>query len=148
MLYPTAAKLVSGLCLAVLAFVVSLQVMETMPPQTDFGIFLPFNIVLGFAVGWLWLGPRSGEGGVTAISYGLTAAALLLVVGLFAQGANEMMRKAMLNRYGGPFEAVGAIFEEALAFAQKGLGSESLITLAVGGVITGLLTDWTAKRFS
>ena len=147
-MYPTAAKLTAAVLLAALAFVVSGQVMEAMPPETAFGKFVPLNLALGVAVGWFWLGPKSGDGTVTAISMGLTSAAVLLFVGLFLQGSNEMMRLAMRNRYDGPFEAVGAIFVEGIDLAQKGLNAESLITLAVGGIIAGVLTDWIAQRFS
>jgi hypothetical protein len=147
-LYPTAAKLVAALGLAALAYMVSGQVMRAMPPETAFGIFLPFNIALGVAVGWLWLGPRSGEGIVTAVSYGATAAALLALLGVLSQGANEMMRLAMRNRYDGPFEAIGAIFVESIDLAGQGLTIESVVTLAVGGIVIGVVTDRIAQRYS
>lgn len=148
MLYPAAAKFVAALGLAALAWVVSGQVMRAMPPETAFGVFMPFNIALGVAVGWLWLGPRAGEGIVTAISYGATAAAVLGLVGVLAQGANEMMRLAMRNRYGGPFEAIGGIFVESIELAGQGLTVESLATLALGGIVIGVVTDRIAQTFS
>ncbi|WP_425038986.1 TrgA family protein [Primorskyibacter sp. S187A] len=144
---PTAAKLVASICLAALAFIVSQQVMAVMPDSTAFGNFLPLNIVLGVLVGWLWLGRQVGEGVSSAISYGLTSAAVLTAVALFLQSANEMMRLAMRNRYDGPFEAVAAIFVEGLNFAQY-LTSEIVVTLAIGGAVSGILADWAARRWS
>ena len=144
---PTFARLVSAILLAILAYVVSGQVMVEMPPSTDFGVFLPFNIVLGLLVGWFWLGPNSGQGLSHAISIGLTSAALLTAIALFCQAWNEMMRLAMLNRYSGFFEAVAAIFVEGLKFAEV-FNWEIVVTLAIGGIIAGICADWAARRFS
>ena len=44
---PDAARLVAAICLAILAFIVSGQIVPLMPESTDFGYFLYVNIVLG-----------------------------------------------------------------------------------------------------
>ncbi|MGX9354265.1 TrgA family protein [Roseobacteraceae bacterium S113] len=144
---PTASRLVSSVLLAILAFVVTGQVVDVMPPSTDFGYFLPINIGLGVLVGWVWLGPNSGDGFSSAISIGLTSAAVLLFLGLFVQAANEMMRLAMRNRYDGFFDAIAGIFVEGVKFGQN-LTMEMLVTLAVGGVVAGIAANWTAQRYS
>ncbi|MCH2164720.1 MAG: TrgA family protein [Marinovum sp.] len=144
---PTAARLVSAICLALLAYIVSGQVMEVMPEATDFGVFVPLNIVIGLGVGWIWMGQNLGHGISHAISIGLTAAALLFLVGLFAQSSNEMMRLAMANRYDGAFEAIAGIFVEGLRFGQM-MTVDIGITLAVGGIVSGLIANWFARRYS
>lgn len=144
---PTAARLVAALLLAVLGGVVSLQVMEIMPADTAYGIFLPLNIVLGLLIGWVWLGAQPGDGSVAAISYGLTSAALLMCLGLFVQGANTMFEVSLRGRYKSAFEAIGAVFGEAVTYGQM-LTVDIGLTLGIGGVIAGLCTNWAARRFN
>lgn len=144
---PTAAKLVAAICLAIVAVMASLEVMKAMPPTTAFGYFLPLNVVLALAVGWIWLGPNVGDGPSSGISYGLTSAAVLTFVALFLQAFNEMIRLAMRNRFDGPFEAFAAIFVEGLSFAQY-FNMPIILVLVIGGAISGVIADWAGRRWS
>lgn len=146
-MYPTAARLVSAVCLCFLAVLVSAEVVSALPAHTDPGAFVYVNMALGLGVGWIWLGARAGQGRALAVSDGLTAAALLFALAVLVQGGNEMMRLAMLGRYSDPFEAVGAILVESLALARQGVTLRSLAMLGAGGIVTALLRDWTARRF-
>ncbi|HIF77757.1 MAG TPA: TrgA family protein, partial [Sulfitobacter sp.] len=49
---PTGARLMAAISLAVLAFILSGMVVPLMPESTDFGYFLPLNMMLGLLVGW------------------------------------------------------------------------------------------------
>lgn len=139
---PTAARLMAGICLAALAYVLSSIVVPLMPESTDFGIFFPLNSVLGFAVGWFVMGRRAGRGTTAAINNGLTGVFVLLLWGVFLQATNEMIRRAMINRYDNAFEAIVAIFqlgaEYAFVIAVVPMG----IAAVVGAVISGLLTEF------
>lgn len=145
---PTAARLVAALSLAVLAFIVSGQIMPRMPEDTNFGYFTYVNIALGLVVGWIVMGRRAAQKSLSgAITNGLTGMLALVFWGLFVQGANEMVRLAMRNRYDGPFEAVFAIFEEMIEFGAVLLYPPILLTLALGGVIAGYVTDLAWRRW-
>ncbi len=144
---PDAARLTAAACLALLAFILSGMIMPLMPDDTDFGYFTVVNIVVGFLVGWVLMGRRAGNGFSAAITNGLTGALALVFWGLFVQGGNEMLRLAMRNYYDGPFEAIFAIFEHMVEFGAYLLNPVILVTLAVGGALSGLATDYAWKRW-
>jgi uncharacterized membrane-anchored protein YitT (DUF2179 family) len=144
---PTAARLMAALCLAVLAYFLSGIVMPLMPESTDFGYFLPVNIVLGLLAGWIIMGPRVGRGTTSAINTGLTGVFVLILWALAVQAANEMVRLAMRNRYDDAFEAITAIFEIGAEWAWMIATKEFIITALIGAVISGLLTDFAGKRW-
>ena len=73
---PTAAHLVASVALALLAFVVSGQIMPLMPESTDFGYFTHVNVGLALVAGWKVMGRRAGRGFVPGINNGLTATEL------------------------------------------------------------------------
>lgn len=145
---PNAAKLVSALCLAILAFIVSGLIMPLFPEGTDFGYFVLVNVVIGAATGWSVIGKRAGRGWTSAINVGLTGAVMLVFWGLFVQGCYEMVDLAMRRRYDNAFEALVAIFEimaeYALLIATVPIG----IALAIGGAAAGILAEIAARRWN
>lgn len=144
---PTAARLVAALCLAGLAFVLSLIVMPLMPESTDFGYFVPANIVLGILAGWLIMGGRAGRGFTPAINNGLTGVFVLILWAIIAQSINEMMRLALRNRYDDVFEAIAAVFEIGAEFGYIIATVEFGIAAVVGALIAGLLTEFAGNRW-
>ncbi|WP_293576617.1 TrgA family protein [Phaeobacter sp.] len=144
---PTAARLIAAIAMALVATGVSYLIMPLLPDGTAFGYFVPLNAGLGASIGWLWVGRQTGLGLVNAVNNGLTGAALLVLWGLFFQGAWEMFRLAMRNRYDGPFEALSAIFVIALDFFFVMAVPHVLLALAIGGVLTALLAENAARRW-
>ncbi len=145
---PTASRLVASVCLAVLAFFVSGQIIDHTPDERDFGYFTPANIAIGFICGWVVMGKRAGRGITPAINNGLTGAASMVFWGLFSQGTYEMFRLAMRHRYDGPFEAVLAIFKIGINYAYEFLLHPQIIwTLLIGAVLSGLLTEMASRRW-
>lgn len=144
---PTIPKLVAAICLMITAYIASKLVMALLPESTDFGIFLPLNMAFGFLTGWFYTGALSNTRMAEAVSYGLTGAAVLTFLALFAQSANEMVRLAMRHRYGGPFEAIAAVFRIAVDFAGEVFTPNVILTLAVGGLLAGVLSFMASKRW-
>ena len=144
---PNAAKLVAGLGLALLAFVVSGMVMGLFEEEKNFGYFTHVNMILGFLVGWNVIGSRSGRGMVSAINVGLTAPIVLVFWALFIQSCNEMVRLAMRNRYDGPFEAVVAIFEIGSEWALLIANITVWVTLLLGGIFVGIAAEYASRRW-
>lgn len=145
---PTIPKLVAATTLSLLALIVSRMVMELMPEGTNFGIFLPLNMVIGFLTGWFYTGPLSTDRLADALSFGFTGAAILTFVALFAQSANEMTRLAMAHRYGGPVEAIAAVFQIGVEFGTQVLTLEVLTTLTIGGFLAGFLAYLASRRWN
>lgn len=139
---PNAAKLVAALGLAVLAFIVSGMIMPLFEEDTNFGWFTYVNIVVGAITGWMVIGSRAGRGITSAINVGLTGPIVMVFWALFVQSCNEMVRIAMKNRYDGAFEALLAIFQIGSEWAILMSTVPIWATLFIGGVITGVLTEY------
>lgn len=142
---PDAAKLVAAACLALVGFLLSGVVMPVYVEkvgETNFGWFVPLNVAIGAAVGWVSMGKRAGRGVSSAITNGITGVFLLILWGLFLQSCNEMTRLAMKNRYDGPFEAIAAVFEIGAEWGLMLLTAPILGTALVGAFVSGILTEY------
>lgn len=139
---PDAARLVAALGLAITAFIVSGQIMPLMPEGLDFGYFTYVNMGIGAITGWVVMGKRAGRGVTAAINNGITGVVAMVFWGLFVQGCYEMFRMAMRNRYDGPFDAVLGIFEIGADYGIIMFEPNIIVTLLVGGVLTGLATEY------
>lgn len=145
---PTAARLVAAICLLVVAFLVSTMIIENGEEGKSYGYFTYVNMALGIVCGWAIMGKRAGRGWTAGLNNGLTGVAALVFWGLFVQGTYEMIQQAMRNRFGGPFEAIIAIFELGVEFSKQLLVSEILATLAIGAIIAGIFTEIAARRWN
>ena len=142
---PNAAALCAAVSLAVIAFVVSRQIMPLFPDGKDFGYFTLINMSIGLAVGWRVMAPRVGKGFTAGINNGLTGVVVMVFWGLFVQGCYEMFRLAMRNRYDGPFEAVLAIFEIGYDYAVFIAQPNIILTLLIGAICAGLVTEHVSR---
>ncbi len=145
---PDAARLASAFSLALLGFIVSGQVMPLMPEGTDFGWFTWINVGLGVVCGWAVMGKRAGRGTTAAINNGFTGMVALVFWSLFVQGAYEMFRQAMRNRFDGPFEALASIFTIGMDYGRILLVPNILITLLVGGILAGFFAEYAKNRWN
>ncbi|MEM1006235.1 MAG: TrgA family protein [Pseudomonadota bacterium] len=144
---PSASRLVASVCLVILAFIVSSQIIANGEEGKDYGYFTAVNMLLGWVCGWKIMGKRAGRGWTAGINNGLTGVASLVFWALFVQGCYEMFRLAMRHRYDGPFEAVIAIFKIGIDYGRLLIVPEILITLAVGAVVTGVATEIASRRW-
>lgn len=145
---PTASRLVAALSLMVIAFLVSSMIIDNGEEGKDYGYFSYVNLLLGFLCGWVIMGKRAGRGWTAAVNNGLTGVASLVFWGLFVQGTYEMFRLAMRHRYGGPFEALLAIFQIGLDFGKFLITPEIIATLAIGAILSGLFTEGASRRWN
>lgn len=144
---PTLSRLVAAVCLALLAFILSRQIMPQMPEGMNFGNFIYVNMLLGILVGWKVVGSRAGRGATSAINNGLTGVAALVFWGLFVQACYEMVDQAMHNRFDGPFEALLGILEIGAEFGLILLVPTIILTALVGGALSGLATEFAWRRW-
>lgn len=144
---PTAAKLVAALLLAGLGYGVSEIIKTLMPPSTDFGAFSIVNAVIGLLCGWIVVGGRSGRGQSAAISNGFTGTIALVFWGLFVHSCNEMVSNAFARKYHSMFEATIAIFEIGIDYGQKMLDVKVVLILLTGGILTGMIAEFAARRW-
>ncbi|WP_137701885.1 TrgA family protein [Marimonas lutisalis] len=145
---PTTARLTAAVCLMILAWIVTSQVMAVMPDYTQFGYFRTVNLVLAALCGWVVIGNRVGTDYVTAFSIGLTGAAALVFWAIFVQAFNEMLRLSLARRYGGPIEALVDMFQQAINYGNNLLHLNILLTLFVGGVLSGIIAEYAHRRWA
>jgi hypothetical protein len=145
---PTAAKLVAGILWALLAWFVSNLIKPYFPEGSDLGLFAEVNAALGLLLGWTMAGPRAGQGGWSgAISFGFTTTVALVVTGVFMHSFAEMVRLSLRRLYEGPVEGLVAVFGLMAEYFTLMAKTDVMVTLLVGGIVAGLVTEWAGRRW-
>ena len=139
---PDAAKLIAGIFIGVMAYIVSHQIMPLMPESTDFGNFVYINTILGILTGWMVMGKRAGRGVTAAINNGLGGALMLVLWGLFLYSCTMMFDRALDNWYNSFLAALAAVFQFMAENALLLLDPTVIFSLAFGGVLAGLATEY------
>jgi len=144
---PTAARIVAAVLLAALGWFVSELIKPLFPPEQQTGWFSEANAVIGFLVGWVFMGKRAGDTYSGALGYGLTGAVLLVIWGLFLHSFYEMIEKSLRKQYDQPLEAVVAIFEIMIKHAPVLINPIVIGTLLIGSMIIGVIVEFVGRRF-
>lgn len=145
---PTMAKAAAAVCLAGVAWATSHAVFPLMPERTEMGRFAEINAAIGLACGWVVLGRRAGQGYAAALGFGLTAGVALVFWGLLAHSTAIMIERSLALRYDGPVEAITAVFGMMADFGRLLLAPQVLGILLGGVFLSGLVTEWVARRTS
>lgn len=145
---PTAARLVAALFFAALGWFCADLYKPLLAENTAVGLFSPVSAGFGLAVGWVFTGQRIERGLGSGPGIGLTSAALLVFWVLLAFSGYKMVMNSMRKYYDGPVEALQAMFGIAVDYARLALTPEVVGALVVGGLVGGLITEWTARRWS
>ncbi len=141
---PTAAKLVSAILLAAVAWFACDAIRPLLPEQTQFGWFNYLGAGIGLIVGWRVIGRRVQGGMFEALSGGLTGAAALVFWNLLAQSFNQMLANALSRKYSGPLEGLVGVFYIAVDYTQY-LADLRVLAIIIGGSV---LTALVANRFA
>lgn len=145
---PTFARLVAGVLLGALGWWVSDLIRPLMPEGTDFGLFNYVNAGLGILVGWRVTGKRLGRGVANGLSAGLTGAAALVFCGLVVHSLTQMLGLALESRFSGFMQAINAMLRIMTEYAFVLTDVQVIIALVGGGIATGLIGEWVARRWS
>ncbi|MEC3860200.1 TrgA family protein [Mesobacterium sp. TK19101] len=138
---PTAARVVAGVLLAIVAFVASEAFKPLMHENTNFGYFSIVNAGIGLLVGWIVIGSRVGRGLTAGFNNGLTGAIALTFWCLFVHGSYKMVEDSFDRRFTDMLEAIASIFERMLEYGMIMLDVNVIAILLIGGVITGVLAE-------
>jgi len=147
---PTAARLVSAILLAALAYLVTTMYMNALlaeDPDENFGRLLEVNVAISALVGWTLLGGRVGNQYSVAIGLGLTSVAAALFWCLFAHSVWEMLEMSLDRRFDGPMEALVGAVELGLEFAAELLRPNIILTLVIGGIVLGPAAEFASRRW-
>ena len=145
---PTMGRLVAAVLLGAAGWLVSDLIRPLMPEGTDFGMFNFVNAGLGILMGWRVVGKRLGRGYPNGLSAGLTGAVALVFWGLFVQSLNEMLAMALDRRFTGLMQAINAMFKIMTEYALVLVDAQVIGTLVIAGLVTGLIGEWVARRWS
>ena len=74
---------------------------------------------VGVLIGWVFMGPRTGQGTGVAIGTGLTGAVMLAFWVLFFLSGSDMIRASMRGRFDGPMDAVIGTFGIMADYAKQ-----------------------------
>lgn len=144
---PTAAKLVAALSFAFLAWVVCIVIEGLLPEAQRIGRLYPVSIIAGALGGWFVSGSAPRASMVEAAATGLRTATMITISALFAFALGTMLEVAMRGLYPGPMDAFLDIFNEFVDFGAMILNAPTLGTIAIGGVIAGMLTESAGRRW-
>lgn len=145
---PTAAKLVAGFLVAALGWYVAYRIVPYLPEETRIGLFREIMALFGLLIGWRFLGRRAGDGFVQSIGFGIGAAAFLVFWGLLWFSGVAMFKRAIRMSYGGdPFAAVKDMINIAVDYFPLLTPNDVWVTLVVGGMLAGFLTEAASKRW-
>lgn len=143
----TSGRLVATILLAATAWLTSQVIRVAMPPDTQFGMFDQVNVLIGGAVGWMFVGARLQRGLANALGIGLTAAVVLLFWGLMVQAFMGMFAQANRRQYDGPMEAAVGVFEIGFDLFLSIANTPVLTTLVLGSVISVLVAERAARNW-
>jgi hypothetical protein len=143
---PTAAKLIAALAFAALGYILAELYKPLAPAGLRFGFFSEISALLGLAAGWLVMGKLAGRGYWRAWGGGVRTAAVMVVWAIIGFALFEMVRRGADGRYGPSLaKTLTAGATLMVDFARTAMELNFLATMAIGGAVAGIITEW-AKR--
>lgn len=144
---PTAAKLIAALALAGVGFLAAGAVVPYLPEGTRPGYLWAIAAAAGVLIGWRMLGPDARGTLMTSVSAGLRCAAIMTLVVLFIVSFIEMIERSLQKLYDGPMHALQSLFGLMLDYGSLILNPNVAGVLLVGGMLSGWLAHWSARRW-
>lgn len=147
---PTMSKLVAAVFFGALAYFTAVAFHVAMPEGTQFGQFDLIAAAIGLICGWRVMGRDVGKGYKPAAGSGVKTSISFVVWVLLVTSVVLMVRKAFKQRYDSPLEAIVDVFALALENGLRIVNPpvpEVLGLLFIGGVLGGVLAEWTKKRW-
>ncbi len=141
----TSNKLIAAICLAFIGGMVAEFVKPQMPEGSNPGHMTLIAAAVGLVVGWRVMGRRAGRSG--SIELGMVGVFWLVFWGLATFGTIEMLRLALRRRFDEPVEALETLVTIALDYGLYLSATPILITLAVGVVVSGYVTNFAYRRW-
>lgn len=144
---PTAAKLFAAFAFTLVAFFAAEIFKPHMSEGTQFGVFSQISALIGLVCGWRILGREAGHGWLESVNSGLKTTVAMIALALVIFSIEEMLVMAIRRSYDSPMEAVVGAVSIGVDFVQKMFVPDVLIVLFAGGILSGLLAEWTARRW-
>jgi hypothetical protein len=143
---PTAAKLISALFYALLGWVLADIYVPAMDGGPNVGRLREICALVGAICGWRVMGNLVGESMWLALGSGLRTSVTLAFFCFLGFSTYEMVLQSTKMVYDGPMEAVLGIFEIMVEYLAVAMIPGFVGTLIVGGMIGGLIGEWTHRQ--
>ncbi len=144
---PTAGKLIGAALFAALAWYVSGLIVPLLPEGTPTGMLAPVNAFFGLIMGWRLMGPRAGDGFVSATGIGITTGIAIIFWCLLTWGGYEMYQRSIRLLYDGPFEALQDMANLMLEYGALAATPMNILVMFVGSLVAAWITDFFAQRW-
>ena len=141
------ARIVGGAALLLTAFFTLSLTVPHLPFEARGVLLLPMALGGGAWIGWRTAADVSGEGRVVAALRGIRAALYLGVWILAYGGVQAMLFRAVYGRYRDPLMALTDVARLAVELAVPVARPDVIVTLFLGGVLSAILAEWTARRW-
>ncbi len=145
---PTAAKIIGAVAFAIVGFLAALAYIPQLPEATSTGYFPEITAALGLPIGWRSVGAQARRGYVEAASLGLRGAIFLVFWALFGFSLYFMIRRSTRMLYQDAGEAVLDVPMLMIQYGKLLWAQQVVGTLAIGGVLGGILTEFAGRRWS
>jgi len=132
---------------AVVGWVLANYYALNMPDAAAAGPIREGAALVGVIIGWSVMGNSVGKGYVEAAGSGIKTAVILAVVALFLLAMAEMLENSVRMRYEDAMEAILAVVDTMAKRSQALLSLGVFGTILLGGIIGGILTENTGRRW-
>lgn len=144
---PTASKLFAAVAFTIVAFFAANVAVPHLPPGTVIGAFIPISALIGLVGGWRVMGPEAGHGWYLAATSGIKTIAIIVMLAMLIFSTERMLTNAFRRAYDGPMDAVVGIVAVAIDYGAVLLKPDVFAILLIGGILSGILSDWAARRW-
>ena len=143
----TGAKAVAGITFASLGYYTLVIYQEVVVEIYKSPMLSVWSAVIGFVVGWRVMGDWVHCSLRTAAQRGLLTTIWYFIWALILFSVAEMIRRSMEHRGAKPIEAIGKVFEISKELALNALDLKVILTLVLGGMVAGVLTELAARKW-
>ena len=144
---PTTAKLVSAVAFALVALLAAVAYIPHLPENTSVGYFREIMAALGLLLGWQSMGRNAGRGWGEAAGQGLKTSALIVFWALLSFASYTMILRSTKQIYrADPVKALLDVPRIMLDYGRLAVAQDVLAVLILGGLLGGLLAEFTARR--
>ncbi|MEM7470102.1 MAG: TrgA family protein [Pseudomonadota bacterium] len=144
---PTAARFISAVLFALIGILVAGTVKPLLPEGQPTNYLYPLSILIPAICAWRVIGRLIGRGTVNAINTGVYGVVCSVAFTLLAFSIGEMLKRSMRMQYSGPMDALTGMFGIVLEYGLLLATPMGIGYLLVGGIVTGLIAEWSHHKW-
>jgi hypothetical protein len=145
---PTAARMVSAVLMGMTMFLAAEASKAGLPEGTQVQYYSPIVALVGALTGWMVMGRLAGRGYRASLGFGLRTAVTAVFWVLLLFSLWQMIELSMKMRYDGPMQAILGVFGLMVENGRLVILQDVLVTLGLGGLLTGFAAEWAERRWN